>query len=104
MQGGSEEAWKWSGQFLEVLERWLRQPPADAITRWDWPKLQLRLVLWRSEVLAARRRYVEAYPESLRWLHDYWRTIFEDMQEQVRLACESYHQFHSVLGNLSGSE
>jgi hypothetical protein len=99
MQGGSEEAWQWSGQFLEVLEQWLREPPADAITRWDWPKLQLRLVLWRSEVLAARRRYVEAYPESLRWLHDYWRTIAEDMHEQVRLACETYHEFQRLLSD-----
>jgi hypothetical protein len=57
--------WQWSEQFLEVVEIWLREPPADAITRWNWSNHQLRLVLWRSEVLAARRRYV-AYPESLR--------------------------------------
>ena len=101
MQGGSEEVWQWSGQFLEVPERWLREPPADAITRWNWPKHQLRLVLWRSEVLSARRRYAEAYPASLCLLHDYWRAIAEDTLEQVRLACETYHQFQSVLAKLS---
>ena len=94
MQGGSEEAWEWSGQFLEMLESWLREPPTDAVARWDWRKHRYRLRLWRAEILAARERYLQQYPESLRRLHDYWRAIADDTQEQVRLACETYHQFH----------
>ena len=30
-----------AGQFLEMLDSWLREPPADAITRWNWSRHQL---------------------------------------------------------------
>ena len=43
MPGRSDEGvWLWSEQFLEVLERWIENPPAEALA-WNWPKRELRL-------------------------------------------------------------
>jgi hypothetical protein len=101
MLGGSEEAWQWSEQFLEAVERWLREPPAEAFLRWDWPKHEVRLAGWQREVAKARELYLRERLEVLRWLHDYWRAIAEDTEAQVRLACETYHEFQSVRAKLS---
>jgi hypothetical protein len=84
-----------------MLESWPREPPADAVARWDWPKHEMRLAEWRLEVENARELYQRERLELLRWLHDYWRAIADDTEEQARLACETYHQFQSVLAKLS---
>ena len=77
----------------------MREPPADAFARWDWPKHEVRLIHWLREVSAARQQYLQKQPEGLRTLYEYWRAMaVDDAQEQVRLACETYHQFHSVRG------
>ena|SRR5215469_11835618 len=104
MQSGSEEAWRWSGQFLEMVESWLREPPADAVARWEWPTHRYRLNEWRREVSAARELWRKERLEVLRCLYDYWKAIAEDVQEQVRLACETYHQFHFIQDRLSALE
>src|SRR6516162_4075128 len=105
MQGVPDEVWEWSERVLEVVERWLREPPADAFARWDWPKHKVRLIRWLREVAEARDLYMQQWPERLCKLHEYWRAIApDDATEQVRQACETYHQFHSVRGKLSGSE
>ena len=72
----------------------MREPPADAFARWDWPKHEVRLIHWLLEVSAARQQYLQKQPEGLRTLHEYWRAVALD-DAQVRLACEMYHQFHS---------
>jgi hypothetical protein len=107
MQCGSDEVWRWSGQFLEVLERWLREPPAAAAARRDWTKHKLRLALWQREVEKARALYLQdravyfqGRPGDLRSLYDRWRAITpDDAPEQVRLACERYQEFQRLLSD-----
>jgi hypothetical protein len=37
-------------------------------------------------------------PGGLRWLYDRWRAIIPDeAAEQLRLACERYHEFQRLL-------
>ena len=61
----------------------------------------LRLTEWRWEVEKACQLYLRERLEVLRLLHAYWPAIAEETHEQVRLACETYHQFQSVLAKLS---
>jgi hypothetical protein len=98
MQAGSGEEWEWSGQFLEVTERWLQEPPAEVVARWEWPTLRYRLNEWRREIVEARELWQQERQDVLGWLHHYWQTIAEDTAEQVKLACETYHQFHIRVG------
>ena len=106
---GCNAALIWCGsgarRFLEVVERWIEKPPSAAAQRRDWTKHKLRLALWQREVEKARARYlvernmcVPEHPGGLRWLYDRWRAIIpDDAAEQVRLACERYHEFQCLL-------
>ena len=105
MQRGPDLVWEWSEAFLEVVERWIEKPPSAAARRRDWTKHKLRLALWQREVEKARARYlvernmcVPEHPGGLRWLYDRWRAIIPDeAAEQLRLACERYHEFQRLL-------
>jgi hypothetical protein len=104
MASRSDEVWQWSGEFLEVLERWIEKPPPAAAARRDWTKHKLRLALWQREVEKARAMYLERdmrlpeRPEDLRSLYDRWRAI-APAAEQARLGCERYHEFQRLLSD-----
>jgi len=89
----TDKVWSWSESFTEIVERLMREPQSDAMARWDWCNRRERLAWWRRQVDAARELYREGHAEALRVLYDYWRTISDDVREQVRFACETYHQF-----------
>ena len=103
-ESGPDEVWAWSGQFLRVVEQWLREPPAAAAARQDWTKHKLRLAMWQREVeharglyLQDRALYFQERPGDLRSLYGRWRGISPTAAEQVRLACERYHDFQRLL-------
>jgi hypothetical protein len=94
MQDEHDEVWRWSVAFTEVLERLIGEPTSNAAARTVWPDHCNRLGWRRRDIEAARDLYLQARPERLRRLHDYWRIIApDDTAEQVRYARETYHQF-----------
>jgi hypothetical protein len=72
----------------------MRKPPADRSNCLDWHGKQDRLVGWRVQFDTARELYRRGQTAALRILYEYWRTIADNIQEQVRIACETYRQFH----------
>ena len=92
MQDG-HEVWLWSESFTEMVEGLMREPPSVARERWDWCNRRERLEMWRRQVDAARELYREGQAEALRVLYNFWRTIADDVREQVGFARESYHPF-----------
>jgi hypothetical protein len=90
----TNDVWSWSESFTEMLEVFIRKPPADRANWLDWQGQQERLVWWRVQFDTARELYRKGQTAALRILYEYWRTIADDIQEQVRIACETYRQFH----------
>jgi len=89
---GTDEVWSWSETFTEVLEGLMREPPSPSSARLDCRQRE-RLGWWRRQVDAARELYRQGQAEALRMLYDYWRTIADDVRDQVRFASETYRQF-----------
>ena len=79
---------------MEILDRVMQEPPSGAVWA-DWPAHRERLGWWRNQVDAARELYVQGHAEALRVLYDYWRTIADEVRQQVRFACETYRQFQA---------
>ena len=86
--------WIWSETFAGILEGLIREPQLDRAMRWSWAKHPERLAQRRQQVESARELYQRGETEALRVLHDFWRTIADDVREQARIACETYHQLH----------
>lgn len=94
MQDEHDDVWRWSKAFVEIAERLIREPPSDVAERADWSDHRGRLGWWRRDIEEARDLYLQARPERLRRLYDYWRIIApDDTAEQVRYACETYRHF-----------
>jgi hypothetical protein len=91
----TNDVWSWSESFTEMLEVFMRKPPADRANRLDWHGQQERLGWWRAQFDTARELYRKGQTEALRMLYECWRTIADDIQEQVSIACETYRQFIS---------
>jgi hypothetical protein len=94
----TDDLWSWSETFLENLEGLMREPPSDGPASVDWPGHRERLAWWRRQVDAARELYRQGHAEALRVLFEYWRTIADNVQEQVRVACETYRQLSFSVG------
>jgi hypothetical protein len=92
----TDNAWSWSEAFTEIVERVMREPLSDTITHWDRRNRLERLRLWQRQVDTARELYREGHAETLGVLYDYWRTIADDVREQVGFARESYHELSSL--------
>ena len=90
----TNDVWSWSESFTEMLEVFMRKPPADRSNCLDWHGQQQRLVWWRVQFDSARELYRQGQTEALRILYEYWRTIADDIREQVSIACETYRRFH----------
>jgi hypothetical protein len=92
------EVWLWSEAFIGTVEG-LMQAGADAPARLDWLKRD-RLVQCLRRVEVAREQYRRGKGEPLRVLFDYWRNLAgDDIREQVRLACETYHESQRPLSH-----
>jgi hypothetical protein len=106
MASRSDEVWQWSGEFLEVLERWIEKPPLAAAARRDRTKHKLRLALWQREVEKARARDVPGARYALTGASGGFalavrplRAIAPTAAEQARLGCERYHEFQRLLSD-----
>jgi hypothetical protein len=88
------DLWSWSETFLENLEGLMRDPQSYRAVRADWPRHRQRLEWWRHQVDVARERYSQGQAEALRTLYEYWRLIAEDVRDQARVACETFHQLN----------
>ena len=86
-----ENMWSWSETFVKFLDGVIRKPLPETATPWDWHRLE-RLGSWHRQIEAARELYRQGQGEALRALHDYWRIIAEDVQDQARFAAETYRQ------------
>jgi hypothetical protein len=99
MQDGTNEVWRWSEAFTEIVEGLIRRPLADRPPRSDWPAERDRLARWLRQVEAARRLCQQGCPEPQRLLYDYWQRIAgDDTAEQARIARETYQQFCFAAG------
>jgi hypothetical protein len=95
-----DHVWSWSETFLKSLEGLMREPQSHGTMRSDWLRHSLRLGLWRRQVDVARELYRDGHADALRVLHDYWRTIADDIRKQVGFARESYHELSPLSEHL----
>jgi hypothetical protein len=86
------DAWLWSEAFTGMAEGLMKDPQQEWAARRDWPKHRERLEWWIRQIESARELYRQGHTEALTAMCDYWRTIAEDIEQQVRIACETYRQ------------